>query len=256
MNNVLIACLDSEPQEIPLATCLLLENTEKVTNVVVLHPIALSIAEVEQEFAAHVQWPRLTSHPLHIDAILKPLQFEIFTAALFKQIKQWLRAHYCIHLLLMSRCKATLMLGMSTAQLLLREEDRIWYLNPGDQAQLIRIRFACLMPTPTRFTRLIDSYSVEDACSKLENEQRRRIQYFITRTLTQHEYEVAYWLSKGMSKTEIARHLQKEETTVRNQITSIYRKLEIEFTLLSAPQIKREFLQQNMQKWLELYKPF
>jgi DNA-binding CsgD family transcriptional regulator len=268
MKAVLIVILGNEVQEASLTTQLLLEQHELLTDVVILCPlIALqSKPYIQKVFDCQIGWPRLHFHDISINSKLEPAQFDYFTTELFCVIKKWLNEPYRIHLLLSSECKAMTMLGMSVAQLLLGAEDHVWYLykdsalrgsermlkSDGDHVELIEIRFSHPIPIPVRFTRLMVSESLDAACTELTNEHQHRLKYFVDNILTHMEREIAILIAKKMSNKQIAEHFSTTEKTIKNHITNIYKKLEEQFAFLAKPHLKREFLQRNLDEWLDI----
>ncbi|MFN8493523.1 MAG: CRISPR-associated ring nuclease [Caldilineaceae bacterium] len=265
MSAVLIATVDDEYQEVSLTTQLLLEQHEPLTHVVILCQLSDKYP-IQQNFDGQLGWPYLVFREIPFNNRLKPEQFDSFTSALFAEIKEWLNKTYRIHLLLSGECKAMTMLGMIVAQLLLGSEDCIWYLtrdsalqesrrllkSDGDHVELIKIHFPHPIPIPVRFTRLMTSESLDEACAELTNEHQRRLKYFVDNILTKRERDIAILIAKKLPNKKIAQHLDKDEKTIKNQITSIYKKLEEQFAFLANPQLKREFLQRNLQKWLDI----
>lgn len=256
--EVLIATLGAEVQEIAIATQLLLQQQRALVAVVVLYPHTLQnfIPIIQETFEAHPRWPHLHFHPMPVDALLEPSQFDLFANTLYTEVKGWLDCEHRIHLLLANGCRAMTAFGMSVAQILLGDKDYVWYLNLAnclrqsgkvqlagiDQAELCEISCSHLMLTPVRFTYLMEQNSFTDAIASVKEKQQAHLHSFVKKKLTLKEREISTLLAIGLSNAEIANKLHTSEKNVKKRISQIYKKLGQEFTLQSRPKLKREFL--------------
>lgn len=134
--------------------------------------------------------------------------------------------------------------GTVVAQLLFDEDDRVWHLltpgwrpggdrvmrwHPGDDAQLVPVpvlRWASVSPVLTELALAEDPWQAIQAQRRMrQSEEMRRRREFLERWLTPAESDVVRLVVQGLDNASIARRLQKSESTVTNQLTSVYGKL-------------------------------
>lgn len=264
MNAVLIATLGAKPQEVSIATQLLLQSQEPLTDVVILCDKLQSISAIRQTFASQSEWPRITSRSVPLAHGSDPARFGQYVSIFFTEFKQWLGNRYRVHLLLADEFNVMTILGLSAAQVLFGTEDHIWHLHldetfrqsarmlltSEDRAHLIEIYSPPHVRLPIYFTRIVEAESYSEACVALAQLQDDRVKHFIEQGLTYKERKVAAMIASGMSNPKIANELKLTEKALKKHISRIYKKLEKEFALLSKPQLKRELIQTSLRKWL------
>lgn len=272
-NAVLIATLGSEPQVIAIAAQLLLQASEPLSEVVVLHtaanrdPIGRSLPAIREAFASNPDWPQLRTSLIPTDDILTPEQIEVFARELYATLKQSISSGARIHLLLAGGRKSMAMVGVTVAQLLLGPDDRIWYLHSSDelrfsgrfrlegaakQAELIQVPLPQLRTAPAIYTQPFQEETPRGAFEALAQEQQRRLQRFVEQELTPAERELSGLLIDDvLTVAEMAVRLNKKPKTVTNQLNSIYAKLEAAFGLQPDKGVKREFLRKQLGSYFE-----
>jgi CRISPR-associated protein Csx14 len=272
VQSVLIATLGTEPQIIPITVQLLLQRNVSLVCVDVLHTIpdqkriTASLQSVQASFQTHPEWPTLKLTRVASHDVLTPEELDTFSTALFTTLKGWIHRNFQIHLLLAGGRKPMAMLGMSIAQMLLGQEDRVWYLFSNedlrlsgrtmltntDDARLISIPLPMLSSAPSPFGRSFQAETPEQARQELNLAAEERRRFFVEQELTPSERKVAQLIvQEVMTVEDIAERLHKTPKTVTNQLNSIYSKMESVFGLQADVGLKREFLRRELSPYFD-----
>lgn len=250
--QVLIATLGTEPQVVTLALDLLLTKGYAIAEVVVLHTagevVRPALAALAREFAH----PGACGYrPVPVEGEGGPVA-DIVTEAdvaallrtLYRVVLAEKRAGRLVHLSIAGGRKPMAVYGMVVAQLLFDEDDRVWHLlsegwqpgdervmhlRPGDRVWLVPVpvlRWSSISPVLTELALWEDPWEALQAqrAMRREEEQRRKAE-FVERWLTPAEREVVRLVCLGLNNAAIGRRLGKAESTVANQLTSVYAKL-------------------------------
>ncbi|MCS7177914.1 MAG: CRISPR-associated ring nuclease [Anaerolineae bacterium] len=252
VKQVLIATIGTEPQVVTLALDLLLAKGYSIGEVIVVHTVGDAVQPALAALAA--EFARLGS----CDYRLVPVEDErgpvadlvteadlaAFLRTLYRTVLAEKRAGRLVHLSIAGGRKPMAVYGMVVAQLLFDEDDRVWHLlsegwqpgaervmhvRPGDRVWLVPVpvlRWSSVSPVLTELALREDPWEAIQAQRTMRREEEwRRKREFVERRLTSAEREVARLVCLGLDNAAIARKLCKSESTVANQLTSIYNKL-------------------------------
>lgn len=250
--QVLIATLGSEPQVVTLALDLLLAKGYAIGQAIVVHTVGEvvrpAIERLKQAFATEGGYQyRLV--PIEGDSgPVADIVTEEDTAALLRTLYRVVltekRAGRLVHLSIAGGRKPMAVYGMVVAQLLFDEDDRVWHLlsegwkpgdervmhlRPGDRVWLVPVpvlRWGSVSPVLTELALREDPWEAIQAQRAMrQEEERRRKREFVEHWLTPAEREVVRLVCLGLDNAAIARQVKKAESTVANQLTSVYAKL-------------------------------
>ncbi len=251
----LIATLGTEPQVVTLALQALASMGEGVRDVIVVHTAALdariagAVQALDTAFATDgrlATWRagycrlviRGQSGP--VPDLLEEEDFGATLNTLYRAVRGRKQAGQAVHLSLSGGRKLMALCGMTVAQLLFDDGDRLWYLQSAaelvasrdlfaasaGQVRLVAVPLLRWSPAPPLLT---DLALAEDPVAAIARQQehvltaRRR---FLTGQLTRSEREVAELVIKtGATDAELARALHKSPRTISHQLAVIYDKL-------------------------------
>lgn len=259
--SVLVATIGAEPQVISITIQLLLQRRERVHAVEVLHthshlePIQSSLSALRAVFAGNPHWPSLVEKLIPADDLLEHDDLLGLQAVLFQSLKVWIRRGFRLRLLLAGGRKTSAMMGMATAQLLLRPCDQVLYLSSDEALRLsrrhilsdsdnVQLHTIPLPPTisPSESTQVMQAETPAEAYRSLETDRRVRTVEFLE-SLTGGELAVVKAVVSGTnSNQQVAAQLNLSTHTVSNRLTSVYGKLETALGRQLEKGIKREAL--------------
>lgn len=252
-SQVLVATLGTEPQVVTLTLELLLRKGYGISEVVVVHTAGEKVRPALEALAAHFSG----AEGYRYRAVLvegedgRPvcdIESESDVAALLRTLYRTVlaekRAGRLVHLCIAGGRKPMAVYGMVVAQLLFDEDDRVWHLlsegwepgeervmqpRPGDRVWLVPVpvlRWSTVSPVLTELALRDDPWEAIQAQRAIwREEERRRKREFVEHWLTPAEREVVRLACMGLGNAAIARRLGKSESTVANQLTSVYAKL-------------------------------
>ena len=250
--QVLIATLGTEPQVVTLVVDLLRAKGYPISEVIVVHTMGEAVRPALERLAQEFALPGTCGYrPVPVEGKAGPVAdivTEADTAALLRTLYRVVlaekRAGRLVHLSIAGGRKPMAVYGMVVAQLLFDEDDRVWHLlsegwqpgdervmhlRPGDRAWLVPVpvlRWGTVSPVLTELAMREDPWEAIQAQRAMQrDEDRRRKREFVEHWLTPAEREVVRLACRGLDNAAIARQLEKAESTVANQLTSIYAKL-------------------------------
>lgn len=251
--QVLVATLGTEPQVVTLALDLLLGKGYPISEVIVVHTAGKAVRPALDALAAHfagMEGCRYRAVLVEGDEgrPIPDIESETDVAALLRTLYRTVlaekRAGRLVHLCIAGGRKPMAVYGMVVAQLLFDEDDRVWHLlsegwqpgeervmhvRPGDRVWLVPVpvlRWSSVSPVLTELALHEDPWEAIQAQRSMRwEEERQRKKEFVERWLTPAEREVARLVCLGLGNAAIARQLGKAESTVANQLTSVYAKL-------------------------------
>ena len=263
----LIATLGTEPQVVTASLDLLLIQEEPIDQVVVIHtttpgtPIASAVGVLEQEFRTLSYFKRvaLTLIPIKnqkgqpLSDVSTPKELQAAFRCLYKTVLEEKKGSRRVHLSIAGGRKSLAVYGMSTAQMLFDEHDRLWHLysggdfldskrlhpEPDDQVHLIPIPvilWSQVSPVLTDISQVMDPFEAADRIRHLQLNQRlEQCRAFVLGSLTEAERRVvALLVQEGLSDREIADRLSNSPRTVEQHLRSAYKKAEAHWELESV----------------------
>lgn len=253
MDHILMATLGVEPQVVTLALDHLLQQGYPINRVIVLHtdatasPVRESLAQLEHEFYDTTYYPRrITFAPELLTDVNGPLQ-DVATAhevdaafeALYSIIRRLKLTGARLHLSLAGGRKTMAIFAFAVAQLLFEEDDYIWHLVSSEDLRRSR---AMHTHNPANINLVEVPFLRWSAPPGLRRQQQRhadglsaqppshnahRMVRFL-KQLSHSERELVEMLVKtGYTNAELASALHKSQSTVANQLATVYQKLAV-----------------------------
>ncbi len=253
MSHILIATLSTEPQGVTRVLDALLQRGYPMGEVAVIHTtgdaIRPAIERLDAEFEAGA-YPQIRYRRIPLsrpDGPVTDIRSEADVGALLQALYRTLRAarlaNQTIHLSITSGRKTMAVYAMVAAQLLFREEDRVWHMlslerwsggekrmhaEPGEPVELISV--PVLRWSDASAAAILDS--TDDPWEAIRRQRQlaqadlaRRQREFLERYLTPAERRVCELLVReGLDNTALANRLHLSEQTVANHLSKIYRK--------------------------------
>jgi CRISPR-associated Csx14 family protein len=257
-NATLIATLGTEPQVVTAFVDLLIRQGINVDSLHIFHTTggdvridqALEILRLEfshshsRIFQVHFHAICNASGNSYPD-IDTPESVEAFFRLLYLHIWQEKQANHVVQFCIAGGRKTMSVYGMSAAQLLFDERDRLWHLfsagtfleskrlhpQPGDDVRLVSIPvipWSSLSPMFTYLSNIQDPYAAIDQVARLRLRERYdEARIFVLSLLTPAEQRVVRLLAlEGLSDQEIADRLVVSPRTVEQQLRAAYTKAE------------------------------
>lgn len=255
MSTTLIATLGTEPQVVTAVIDLLTQQGERLTNIEVIHtsggdPALTAAVNTLQEAFSQPPYRGeiLASFIPLVDESGQPLadvQTPAAARSAFRTIYASIRAAKLsgrkVHLSIAGGRKTMALYGMTAAQLLFDEEDRLWYLfsageylaskrlhpRPGDDVSLVPvpiILWTKYSPLGSELRTIEDPYEALRRVEELRlQEKREAARTFVLGSLTPAERKVVEVLVKeGLSDQEIGDRLVLSPRTVEQHLRSAY----------------------------------
>lgn len=253
MSHILIATLSTEPQGITRVLDALLQRGYDIREVAVIHTtgdtIRPAIERLDAEFASGV-YPSIRYRRIPLvrsTGLVTDIRSEADAGALLQALYRTLRAArqagQTIHLSITSGRKTMAVYAMVAAQLLFREEDRVWHmlsvdrwsgdekrmhLEPGEHVEMVAV--PVLRWSDASAAVILDA--TDDPWEAIQRQRQlaqadmaRRRREFLERYLTPAERRVCELLVReGLDNAALARRLHLSEQTVANHLSKIYRK--------------------------------
>jgi CRISPR-associated Csx14 family protein len=253
--SILIATLGAEPQVVTATLDLLRVQGETISKTIVLHtcapdqPIQAAIERLRQDFEVQDSTSALELVPLCDEQgrmlldVETPQETQAAFRFLYQQIQTVKMAGFRVHLLIASGRKTLALFGMSAAQLLFDEDDRLWHLysagdylaskrmhpQAGDEVHLIPIPvilWSQVSPAMTGLSQVADPFEAVERVRKLQLAEKMDLaRSFVLGALTHAEESVVRLLVReGLSDQEIAGRLSLSPRTVEQHLRAAYRK--------------------------------
>lgn len=261
--GTLIATLGTEPQVVTIALDLLTAAGYGVSSVVVVHtdastePSLSSLGRLREEINLMQQRRAFAYDEAEIRDARGPLadiENEDGARATFRTLYREAflakRRGDALHICIAGGRKTMSVYGMTVAQLLFDDDDRLWHLvsfgdlltekrmhpRPGDRVKLVPIpvvSWGDVPPTATEIGRLPEP---EEALAAVRRRREREMQAKATtfrRMLTEAEREVVDLAVRepGWTYRQIGLQLGRGHKTIDTQLQSAYRKMEEVFAL-------------------------
>lgn len=255
--SLLMATLGAEPQVVTATLELLKRQGDRIDRAMVFHtastepPIRQAVerlAEISRRPPPGASWDLQLAlicdqQGQAVLDVQTPEQTEAAFRFLYRQIQAAKLDGWRIHLLIASGRKTLALFGISAAQLLFDEDDRLWHLysagdflasrrlypGPGDEAHLIPIPvtlWSQVSPALTDLRRIDDPFQAVERVKRLRlAEKLERARSFLLGALTAAEREaVRRLVCDGLSDQEIGGQLAISPRTVEQHLRSAYRK--------------------------------
>lgn len=255
--SLLMATLGAEPQVVTATLELLKRQGDRIDRAMVFHtastepPIHQAVerlAEISRRPPPRASWDLQLAlicdrQGQAVLDVQTPEQTEAAFRFLYRQIQAAKLDGWRIHLLIASGRKTLALFGISAAQLLFDEDDRLWHLysagdflasrrlypGPGDEAHLIPIPvtlWSQVSPALTDLRRIDDPFQAVERVKRLRlAEKLERARSFLLGALTAAEREaVRRLVCDGLSDQEIGGQLAISPRTVEQHLRSAYRK--------------------------------
>lgn len=253
MSHILVATLSTEPQGVTRVLDALLQRGYPIGEVAVVHTsgaaIQPAIARLDAEFAADV-YPHLRYRRIPLLGPAGPVadirseaDIGVLLRTLYRVLRAARQAGQTIHLSITSGRKTMAVYAMVAAQLVFRDEDRVWHMlsvdRAGEGAKRLHVEpdeRVELVPVPVlRWSDASAAVILEATDDPWEAIQRqrqlaqadmaRRRREFLERYLTPAERRVCELLVReGLDNAALAQRLHLSEQTIANHLTKIYRK--------------------------------
>ena len=238
--SILIATLGAEPQVVTLTLDALLARGEVINLVEVVHtdasqsPIFDALKALETVFVVEKFYGQsIRYQPISLRGVGGALQdltsaaeIEIAFHALYSLLRDHKHRHHRIHLCIAGGRKTTTVFAMAAAKAVLDGEDRVWHLVSEEQVVKSRA-----MHAPQG-----DVVLVEVPFLDAPAYDQQKVRVFLEHILTASERQVVELLVReGLGNAQLAQRLVKSQSTVANQLTAIYQKLQDYFQLRTAP---------------------
>ncbi len=251
--EILIATVGTEPQVITLVLDALLSRGCDISEVALLYTqsqlIIRGIEKIHCELESDL-YPLITlkkdliaGEKNAVDDFRTANDVNSMLKTIYTVIQEYKQKGATIHLSVSGGRKVMGIMAMVVAQMLFREEDRLWYLltegwKPGDsqdmhiidnnshlliEVPVVRWEESSLLLGMEEFVSPMDLIHWQEKL--INNKKMRRKREFVKYWLSKAEEEVARLACQGWDNATIARQLHKKERTVVNQLTSIYGKL-------------------------------
>lgn len=242
--SVLICTLGAAPQVVTLLLDTLLARGWQVERVVIVHtnpafdPIRRSLSRLHEDFVTcnhyrgqvlydpHV----LTNADGQLDDVITAEEIEAAHQHFYSLIRQYKQVGCTVHLGIAGGRKTLAVLAMAAAQTLFSHADHIWHLvspEPVLKSEALHI------DDPSQIYPLDIPLVNKGYLGAVE---RSRTDDFIQNHLTDAEREITQLLLReGLSNAVLAQRLSKSSSTIANQLTGIYRKLETYYKLDTPP---------------------
>ena len=271
-DGVLIATLGSKPQLITLALDCLQEMGECPNSLIVIHAsknrpeTKLALDRLQQDMARTYprlrhQWEELQDDRKPLADITSPEEVNAAFRLVYAQVRAAKLDDKKAHLLIAGGRRTLTVAGMSTAQILFDDEDRVWHLashpdlEASGELHAREGQWARLIPIPIipwgRLSPVFDVLrSVDDpfvAAQRLSglrlHDQWDQARIFVLAKLTGSEKNVVELLVRdGLNQNEIADKLSLSTRTVEEHVRSAYRKAKEHWELetdVRQPQLVR-----------------
>ncbi len=253
MSHILVATLSTEPQGVTRVLDALLQRGYPIKEVVVIHTsgaaIQPAIARLDAEFAADV-YPHLRYHriPLRgpagpVNDIRSEADIGALLRTLYRVLRDARRADQTIHLSITSGRKTMAVYAMVAAQLVFRDEDRVWHMLSADRVGEGEKRLHVesdehveLVPVPvlrwSDASAAVILEATDDPWEAIRRQRQlaqadlaRRRREFLERYLTPAERRVCeLMVREGLDNAALAQRLHLSEQTIANHLTKVYRK--------------------------------
>lgn len=253
--NILISTLGSEAQVVSLAWQKVQEEGYTVPEIIVVHtdagrePVRSALTRLADFFKPFDESEirlRLAAvgEDQPVSDTVTEEDLEAVFATLYRTVLQSKVDGKVVHLCIVGGRKIMSAYGVTVAQLLFDDDDRLWYLLSagevlakkrmlaleGDDVKLVPIPVFHWSPIPPVLTELAmirDPWQALMKQQQLRHRQEyRRKRDFVERILTRAEREVvALLVREGLSNEAIAERLHRSVRTVGNHLSHVYDKL-------------------------------
>lgn len=261
--STLICTLGTEPQVVTAVYDLLSNGAVNFKKLIVIHTtggnpaISHAVARLQTELGRHqYQQVDVTFQPIigeriqHLQDIESKDAVQQYFRLLYQLIWREKQAGHTIHLSIAGGRKTMAVYGMTVAQMLFDEHDRLWHLysggdfltskrlhpQPGDEVHLIPIpviQWSTITPVMSNLYNIDDPYLALQQIETLRlREKFETGKEFIQQRLTDAEQRVVELLVKdGASDQQIASKLFISPRTVEQHLRSAYMKAETHWNL-------------------------
>lgn len=273
--HYLLATLGGKPQVITTALDKLLAQSIPITKLILFHTAsgsdrlrrALVDLRWEIDGASYYQ-PPIAFEPIPLQGADGPLQdvitpedIEAGFRTIYRHMLQLKQQGIILHLCPAGGRKTMTLFSMAAAQLLFEEGDRFWHVvaggeflnserlhpHPDDEAQLIQVpllRWLNLSPALLHKEIAADPYrALRHSQQALQDAQHRRLGDFLSHWLSPAERQVAELvIREGLENRAVGERLGRSSSTVANQLTSVYAKLDEFLQLEPDARVNRHML--------------
>lgn len=256
-NATLFSTLGTEPQVVTAFVDLITRQGISIDSLHILHTIGgdkridQATETLREEFANSSSIYKIHFHAIAnlqghpYPDIDSSESVEAFFRLLYLLIWQEKQANHAVHICIAGGRKTMAVYGMSAAQLLFDERDRLWHLfsagsfleskrlypQPGDDVHLVSIPvipWSSLSPVFTNLSGIQDPYTALEQVARLRLRERYdEARIFALSLLTPAEQRVVRLLAlEGLSDQEIAERLMVSPRTVEQHLRAAYAKAE------------------------------
>lgn len=265
--SALIVTLGTEPQVVTTTLDLLLQQKEKITQVVVLHTvsprtnIADAIQKLQTEFSQFPYGdnldfkfcPLTDEHGVYLEDVKTFADTKSAFRVFYHQVQIAKRAGQKLHLCIAGGRKNLAIFGMVAAQMLFDEDDCLWHLysdgtflekkrlhpKPGDDTHLIPIPVILWSQVSPVFTDLGEIEDPFQAIARIRelhiSEKIDAARTFVLGSLSPAERRVVQSLVRdGLSDQELAKALHLSPRTIEQHLRSAYTKAAAHWDIASV----------------------
>lgn len=255
LKEVLIATIGSEAQVVTLSLLQLAELGYQINEVVVIHtdsPVdyiresvnRLKMAFTENDLLKNYRsrFELLQGRQGPIRDVTTEAEAEDTFEEIFRVVRRYKLDGYRVHLNIAGGRKPMSIYGMVTAQMLFDEADRLWHLfsnkqlvdsrrlfpEPGDEYELVPVPVIRATDRPDLMQTVESAQQAVVTQEQLRHQMK--LELFLAK-LTKKQRQVVELMAEGLSNSQIAKQLDRGESTITSHLYTIYQNWRVVFGL-------------------------